>query len=90
MDKIVTDLGCNNDFIALVRKCFRNQFFAQSVSVRVSRIEQRDTEIECFVHERNRLALGKVSPPTGGNSPRTKTNFAHSQIGIFVGAEPHS
>src|SRR5206468_9268106 len=83
MDKIVANLGCNHDFIALIRESFGNQFLAQSVSIRVSRIKQRDAEIERLVHQRNRFALGKISPPPSGNRPQSEPHFAHCQVGIF-------
>ena len=41
-DKIVADLGRDHDFIALLRKSFRDQFFAQAVSVGIGGIEERD------------------------------------------------
>ena len=69
MDKIVADLGRDHDFVPLIWERLRDQFFAQSVSVRVSCIEQCDAEIERLVHERDRFALGKISPPSGGNRP---------------------
>ena len=64
-DKIVADLGRDHDFIALIRKRLRDQFFAQSVAVGVGCIEKRDAEIERLVHERDRFALREIPPPAG-------------------------
>ncbi len=89
MNKIVANLCRNHDLIPLIRESFRDQFFAQSVSVRVSGIEERDAEIKRFVHQRDRFALGKISPPTCRNRPQTKADFADSQIGILVSAKLH-
>src|SRR5207247_7748082 len=52
-------------------------------------IEQRDTEIKRLMHQCDRFALGKISPPTGGNRPQTKANFAHRQVSILVRAKAH-
>ena len=41
------------------------------------------------MHERDRFALGKISPPTGGNRPETKADLADCQIGILVSAKLH-
>src|SRR5206468_2485522 len=57
MYEIVTDFGRDHDFIPLVWECLRDQLFAETVSVRVSSIEQSDTEVECLVHQRDRFAL---------------------------------
>ncbi len=77
MNEIVTDLGRDHDFVPLIRERLGNQFFAQTISVGVSRIEQGDTEIERLVHERDRFAFGKISPPAGGNRPQTKADLAN-------------
>src|SRR4029453_10526480 len=89
MDKIVTDLGCDHDLIPLFRKRFGDQLFTQTVSISISGVEQRDAEIKRLVHERNRFALGKISPPPGGNSPQTEADFADRWVGVFVSAEAH-
>ena len=77
MNKVVTDLGCDHNLIPLVGKCFRDQFFAQTISVGISRIEHGDTEVEGPVHERDRFALGKIPPPTRGNRPQTEADLAN-------------
>src|SRR6266496_3620744 len=89
MHEIIADLRRDHDFIPLVWECLRDQLFAETVSVRVGCIEQRDTEVERLVHQRDRLALGKISPPTCGNGPQTKTDFADRQFRVFVSAETH-
>ena len=68
-DKIVADLGRDHDFIALIWKCLRDEFFAQAVAIGVGGIEKCDAQIERLVHKRNRLALCKSSPPAGGDRP---------------------
>ena len=50
---------------------------------------KRDAEIERLVHQRDRFALGKISPPTGGNRPQTKADLADGEIGILVSPELH-
>src|SRR4030095_5782161 len=90
MDKVVADLGRDDDFIPLFRKRLGDQFLAQTVSVGISRVEQRNTEIERLMHEPDRFALSEIPPPSGGNSPKTKPDFAHGQVGVSVGAETHS
>src|SRR5437879_8507169 len=89
MNKIVSNLGCDHDFIPLVRERFRDQLFAQTVAIGISRIEQGDAEIERSLHERNRFAFGKISPPAGGNRPQTKADLANRQISVFVSAKLH-
>src|ERR1700692_3586572 len=86
---IVADLCREHDFFSLIWERLRDQFFAQSVSVRISRIEESDAEVECVMHQRNRFALGEISPPTGGNCPQAEPAFADRQVGIFVSAETH-
>src|SRR5438094_34966 len=76
MHKIVADLGRDHDFIPLVRERLCDQFFAETISVCIGRIEQSDAEIECPVYERNRFALGEISPPTCRNRPHAETDFA--------------
>ena len=88
-DKIVADLGRDHDFIALIRKCLRDQFFAQAVAVGIGGIEKSHAEIERLVHERDRLALGEISPPAGGDRPKTEADFADLQVGVLVGAKAH-
>jgi hypothetical protein len=90
MHKIVADLRRDGDFAALFRECLRDQLFTQAIAVSVSRVEQRDTEVECFVHERDRLALGKISPPTGRDRPETEPDLAHRQVSIPVSAKLHT
>src|SRR5262245_5301785 len=89
MHKIVADLGRDHDLIPLIRESFRDQLFAQSVAVRVSRIEQRNPEIECLMHQRDRLSLSKISPPTSRNRPQTEADLTHGQVCIFVSPKAH-
>src|ERR1043166_1855703 len=89
MNEIVADLGRDHDLVALFWKRFRDQLLAQPVAVSIGRIEQRDAEIECLVHERDRFALGKISPPTGRHRPEAEPHLAHYQVGVLVGAELH-
>src|SRR4029077_18668438 len=89
MHKIVANFRRNHDSIPLFWERLRDQFFAQSIPIGISRIEQRDAKIESLVHDPNRSALGKIPPPAGRNRPQTKADFAHSQIGIFVSAKTH-
>jgi sirohydrochlorin cobaltochelatase len=88
-DKIVTDLGRNDDFIALLGESFRDVFLAQAVAVSIGGIEKRHSKIESFVHECDRFAFAEIPPPTRGDRPQTKTDLADCQIGIFVGPETH-
>ncbi len=88
-NKVVADLGCDNDFVALLWKCFRDQFFAQAISIDVRGIEQRHAEIERLVHERDRFAFGEISPPTSRDRPKSETDFTHFQVGVFVNAKAH-
>ena len=88
-DKIVTDLRRDDDLIALVWKRLRDQVLTQSVAISIGRVEERDAEIEGFVHERDCFALGELSPPAGRDRPKTKSNFAHAQVGVFVSAIAH-
>src|SRR4030095_7005831 len=89
MDKIVANLCRDHDFIPLIRKSFRDQFFAQSVSVSIARIKKIYTEIESLVHQCDRFALGEISPPAGRNRPETKPDLAYSQVGVLVRSEAH-
>ncbi len=41
------------------------------------------------MHQRDRFALGKLTPPAGGNGPQTEGNFAHGQVRIFVRVKEH-
>src|SRR5437879_11844505 len=67
MHEIIANLRRDGYFVALFRKRFGDQLLAQTVSVSVRRVEQRDAEIERLVHERNRFALREISPPPGRN-----------------------
>src|SRR5439155_20089193 len=88
--KIVAALRRDQAIVSLARKRFRNKLFAQSVSVRIGCIEQRNAEVERLVHEGNRFALREISPPPGGNRPQTETNFAHCEVSVVVSPELHS
>src|SRR4029453_1208505 len=88
--KIVADLRSDPDLIPLIRDRLRDQLFAQSVSVRVSRVEQSDAEIKALVHESNRFAFGKVSPPPSGNRPQSEADLANGQVGVFVCPKTHT
>ena len=89
MYKIVANFCRDHDFIALFRECLRDQLFAQSVSVRVGRIKQRDAEIERLVHQPGRFPLGEIPPPPGRNSPESEPNLAHRQLSVLVSAIAH-
>src|SRR5256885_5516187 len=89
MDKIVANLCRNHDFIPLIRKRFRDQFFAQPVSVSVGCVEKCYAQIKGLMHERDRFALGEISPPTGGNRPQPKANFAHRQVRASIRTKAH-
>src|SRR5262245_17043860 len=89
MNKIVADLRRDHDLIPLVRESFRDQFFTQTVSVSVSRIEQGDPEIKRLVHQFDRFALSKISPPTSRNRPQTKADFTDCEIGVLVSPKAH-
>src|SRR6266513_331539 len=65
MDEIVSDLGRDRDLIALFWERLGNQLLAQSVAVSISRIKERNAEIERLVHQCDRFAFGKISPPAG-------------------------
>src|SRR5205085_8064769 len=71
------------------RKRLCDQGLAQSVAVSIGRVEERDAQIERLVHQRDRLALGELSPPPGRDRPKTEPNFAHAQVGVFVSAIAH-
>src|SRR5438270_8660653 len=89
MHEIVSDLRRDHDFVPLFLKCLGDQLLAQSVSISISRVEQRDAEIECLMHQRNRFAFGEISPPTRGNCPEPKPDLANRQVGVLVSAESH-
>src|SRR6266478_4105125 len=88
--EIVSDLGRDRDFIALFWERFGNQLLAQSVAVSVGRVEERNSEIERLVHESDRFALGKISPPTGGNRPKAEADLAYRKVGVFISAMAHA
>ena len=46
-------------------------------------------EIERLVHERDRFALGEISPPAGRDGPETEADFADFEIGILISAKAH-
>ena len=75
--------------LVAITERFRDQLFAQSVSVRISRIKKNYTEIERFVHQCDRFALGEISPPTGRNRPQPEADLAYSQVGVLVRSEAH-
>src|SRR5262245_51062446 len=89
MDKIVTDLCRDHDFVPLIWERLGDEFLAEAIPVSISRVEQGDTEIERLVHELDCFTFGKISPPTGGNCPQAKANLADRQISIFVRPEAH-
>src|SRR2546423_4771235 len=89
MNRVVSNVGCDHDFVRLVRERFRDQPFAQAVAIGISGIEQGDTEVERSLHERTRFAFVKIPPPAGGNRPQTKANLANRQISVFVSAKFH-
>ena len=86
----LADLRRDYDFIALLRKSFRDQLFAQSVAVGIGGVEKRDPEIERLMHKRDRFAFGELAPPAGRNRPETEADFADAEVGVFVGAEAHA
>jgi hypothetical protein len=59
------------------------------IPVCVGCVKQRDAEVERLMHQPDRFAFSKISPPAGGNCPQTKTNLAHGQVSIFVSPETH-
>src|SRR6266404_508666 len=87
MHEIVTHLCRNHDFISLFWKSFRDQLLAEAVPVSIGGVEESYAEIEGFVHERDRFALRKISPPASRNRPKTKANFAHRKVGVFISAK---
>ena len=88
-DKIIADFCCDHDLIALVRKCLRDQLFAQAISIGIGGIEERNSEIERLVHESDRLALRKLAPPSGRDRPEAEPDLADAQFSILVGAKTH-
>ena len=88
-NEIVADLSCNHNFVPPIRERLGDQLFAQAVSVRIGCIKQCHTDIERPVHEFNRFALSKISPPAGRNRPQPEADFAYCQVGIFVSAKLH-
>src|SRR6266446_1429697 len=89
MHEIVSDLRRDHDVITLLWESLGDQLLAQSVSISISRVEQREAEIECLMHQRNRFAFGEISPPTRGNCPEPKPDLANRQVGVLVSAESH-
>jgi hypothetical protein len=49
--------------------------------------KQGDSQIRRLMHQPDRFARSKVSPPTGGNRPQTKTDLADCEIGVFVSSK---
>src|SRR6267378_2668768 len=84
MHKIVANLGGDYDLITLRRERFSNQLFAQPIGVGIGCIKQRNSEIKCAAHEFCRLRPCKIAPPSGRESPETKTDFADDKVGIAV------
>jgi hypothetical protein len=41
------------------------------------------------MHQCDRFALGKISPPAGRDRPQPEANLAHREIGVLVGSETH-
>src|SRR3954453_7546308 len=60
MDKVVADLGRDHNFIPLVRERPGNQLFTKPVSISVSRIEERNTQIKRLVHQRDGFPFSKI------------------------------
>ena len=61
----------------------RKPFTRNLGSLVVGCIEQRDTEIERPVHQRNCFGLGKISPPALGNRPVSKPDFTNGQVSVL-------
>src|SRR5207302_7445625 len=86
---IIANFRRDRDLVALGWERFGDQFLAQSIAISVGSIEQVDTEIEGFVHESDRFALGEIAPPTSGDRPHAEADLAHRQIGVLVSPEFH-
>ena len=41
------------------------------------------------MHQRDRFALGEISPPASRNRPQTETNLADRQVCILVSPKKH-
>src|SRR4029077_1464152 len=80
MHKIITDFRGDHDLVALPAKSLCDEFFTASVSVGVGRIEQRDAQIKRLVHQRDRISVRVISPPTGRNRPQAEPHFAHPKV----------
>jgi hypothetical protein len=80
MHEIISDFRGDHDLVALPAKGLGDEFFAASVSVSVGCIEQRHTEIKRLVHQRDRIFVRVISPPTGRNRPQAEPHFAHQQV----------
>src|SRR5258708_6525794 len=88
-DKIVANLGGDDNFVALRWKSPGDQLFTQTIAVGIGGIEQSDSEIKGLVHEGNCLAFREIAPPAGRDGPEAEADLADLEIGIFVGAEAH-
>src|SRR5205085_7527839 len=88
-NKIVSDLGSDDNFVALFWERFRDQLFTEPIAIGIGGIAKRDAQIERLVHERDRFALRKLSPPTGRDCPEPKSDFADTEVGVFVSTEAH-
>ena len=52
-------------------------------------VVQDQRQVERLAHQRQRLALGVIAPPAGGNGPQAEAHLADGQIGIAVRPEFH-
>ena len=89
MHKIVADLRRYHNLITLVGKRLGDQLFAQSISVGISCIEERNTEIEGLPQKIDGLLLSEAAPPSCRHRPHPKSDFAYGKIGISISAIIH-
>src|SRR5205823_5058277 len=88
-NEIITNFGGDHDLVAIFRKRFGDVFLAQTVSVGVRGIEQRNAEIERLAHKRERLAFSVIPPPPGRDRPHSEADFTDGQVSVLVSAKFH-
>ena len=83
--EILADLGGDHDPRALGWwEGLGNELLAPSVAVGVGSVKERDAEIGGLPHEEYRFLVGKVSPPSRGDSPETEADFTDLEIRVVV------
>ena len=90
VEEIITNLGCDDDPITFrSRESPRQKFLAATVAIGVGRVKEGDTKVCGKPHQAHGLLIGKSPPPSGGNRPKSETDFTDLQIGSLQRAVIH-